>query len=45
MGSEEQNKLLEKWTVPEKNMPFSLKGKADTSMLFIKTPAFSAEGR
>lgn len=46
MGSEEQNKLQEKWRVAEKKpMPFPLKRKADTSMLFIKTRVFSAEGR
>lgn len=46
MGSEEQNKLLEKRRMAEKKtMPFSLKEKAGTSMLFIRTRVFSAEGR
>lgn len=41
MGSEEQNKLQEKRRVAEKQpMPFPLKGKADTNMLFIKTRVF-----
>lgn len=45
MGSE-QNKLQKKERESEKKpMPFPLKGKADTSMLFIKTRGFSAERR
>lgn len=41
IGSEEQNKLQEKRRAAEKKtMPFPLKGKADTNMLFIKIRCF-----
>lgn len=41
IGSEEQNKLQEKRRAAEKKtMPFPLKRKADTNMLFIKIRCF-----